>query len=252
MPAASTAPPGYPGRGTARSRCPGHRGGDLEQGLRAFRPPRPALRVIKLLICTSTPGVRPRSGRSLRRSPRSGLSCCCWSQPRRPALLTMEGSTAGVVTGISRRSLGRSLTSTAAAIGGLTCWDAAGAGVQTWAQPPVDHVFVRTTRSKAAAAARIEAGQAVRTRVSCWGGCGRVSCGRRPWQHAGRYVSALVSECRSATGGRSPSRSGTARRPHPAAAQPGGWDTAAAMSQVRRFAVAGLDAGGAAGGGGGW
>jgi Family of unknown function (DUF6286) len=38
---------------------------------------------------------------------------------RRPGLLTMEGSTAGVVTGISRRSLGRALTRVATSIPGI-------------------------------------------------------------------------------------------------------------------------------------
>jgi hypothetical protein len=67
-------------------------------------------------------------------------------------------------------------------------------GLRSWAQPPDDHVFVRTTESKAAAAVRIGAGLAGRKRVellerlkSCFARTGT-------WQQAGKYVSALVSE----------------------------------------------------------
>jgi hypothetical protein len=64
-----------------------------------------------------------------------------------------------------------------------------------------------------------------------------------PWIQAGKYVSALVSEMPKRNGwtitkhagDRTPDR--TQRLPNRAA-----WDTLAAMSQVRRFAAAGLDA----------
>jgi hypothetical protein len=63
------------------------------------------------------------------------------------------------------------------------------------------------------------------------------------WLQAGKYVSALVSEMPKRNGwtitkhagDRTPDR--TQRLPNRAA-----WDTLAAMSQVRRFAAAGLDA----------
>ncbi|HEX6499415.1 MAG TPA: DUF6286 domain-containing protein [Micromonosporaceae bacterium] len=40
-------------------------------------------------------------------------------KPRRPGLLTMSGSTAGVVTGISRRSLGHALSRVATSVAGV-------------------------------------------------------------------------------------------------------------------------------------
>jgi hypothetical protein len=84
--------------------------------------------------------------------------------------------------------------STAASIGAVT-W------VWAWwgdrcarAQPPVDHVFVRTTESKAAAAVRIGAalsrrkhGELLDLLRPCFG---RVE----PWLQAGKYVAALVSD----------------------------------------------------------
>src|SRR5213079_837586 len=61
-------------------------------------------------------------------------------------------------------------------------------------RPPADHVFVKTTGSKAAAAARIEAGQAVRARAELLQRLRSCFARTQTWQHAGRYVSALVSE----------------------------------------------------------
>src|SRR3954469_5150673 len=70
-----------------------------------------------------------------------------------------------------------------------------GAGVPIGrTRPPVDHVFVRTTGSKAAAAARIEAGHAVRAREELLERLRLGFARTQTWQHAGRYVSALASE----------------------------------------------------------
>ena len=93
-----------------------------------------------------------------------------------------------------------------------------------------------------------------RKRMSCWGCCGRVSRGPEPWLQAGKYVAALVSELPKRNGwtiaehagDRTPDR--TQRLLNRAA-----WDTFAAMSEVRRFAVAGLEeAAGAAAGAAAW
>jgi hypothetical protein len=64
----------------------------------------------------------------------------------------------------------------------------------TWTQPPVDHVFVKTTRSKAAAAARIEAARTARTAGELLERLRSCFVRTQTWQHAGRYVSALVSD----------------------------------------------------------
>src|SRR5215471_10250719 len=110
------------------------------------------------------------------------------------------------------------------------------------AQPPVDHVFVTTSRSKAAAAARIEAGHAVRARADLLGRLRTCFARTQTWQHTGRYLSAVASQIpkrngwtiAQQVGDRTPDR--TQRLLNRAA-----WDTAAAMGVVRRFAVAGLD-----------
>jgi SRSO17 transposase len=116
-------------------------------------------------------------------------------------------------------------------------------GLRSWAQPPDDHVFVKTTESQAAAAARIGAGLARRKRVellerlkSCFARTGT-------WQQAGKYVSALVSELPKRNGwtiaehvgDRSPDR--TQRLLNRAV-----WDESAALSEIRRYAADGLDA----------
>ena len=111
-----------------------------------------------------------------------------------------------------------------------------------WTQPPVDHVFVKTTRSKAAAAARIEAARTARTAGELLERLRSCFVRTQTWQHAGRYVSALVSEIpkrngwtiAQQAGDRTPDR--TQRLLNRAR-----WDEAAAMSQVRRFVVTGLD-----------
>ncbi|GAA2095203.1 hypothetical protein HKK74_35005 [Actinomadura alba] len=102
---------------------------------------------------------------------------------------------------------------------------------------------MKTTESKAAAAARIGAGLARRKQIellerlkSCFARTGT-------WQQAGKYVSALVSELPKRNGwtiaehagDRSPDR--TQRLLNRAA-----WDESAAMSEIRRFAAEGLDA----------
>src|SRR2546430_1356041 len=110
------------------------------------------------------------------------------------------------------------------------------------AQPPDDHVFVKTTGSKAAAAARIAVGQAVGARAELLGRLRSCFTRTQTWQHAGRYLSALVSEIPKRNGwtiaqhagDRTPDR--TQRLLYRAA-----WDRVAAMSQIRRFAAGGLD-----------
>src|SRR5258708_108039 len=109
-------------------------------------------------------------------------------------------------------------------------------------QPPVDHVFVRTTESKAAAAVRIGAGLGQQKRAELVGllrGCfARVE----PWLQAGKYVGAVVSglpkrngwTIAEQAGDRTPDK--TERLLSRAC-----WDTFAEMGVVRRFAVAGLD-----------
>jgi SRSO17 transposase len=102
--------------------------------------------------------------------------------------------------------------------------------------------FVTTTGSKAAAAARIGAGLARRKRGEVLGLLRPCFARTGTWQHAGRYVSALVSEM--------PKRNGWTIAEHAGDRTPdrtqrllsrATWDTLGAMSQVRRFAVAGLE-----------
>ena len=102
--------------------------------------------------------------------------------------------------------------------------------------------FVRTTKSEAAAAARIGARLGARKRWELL--CLLRPCFARPepWLQAGKYVSALASDLRKRNGwtiaehagDRAPDR--TQRLLSRAS-----WDTFAAMGTVRRFAVAGLD-----------
>jgi len=133
-------------------------------------------------------------------------------------------------------------TDTATTVGGLIFAGCAGPEVR-WARPPVDHVFVRTTESKTAAAARIEAGHAVRARAELLGRLRSCFARTQTWQHAGRYLSALASEIPERNGwtiaqhagDRTPDR--TQRLLNRAA-----WDTRGVMSPVRRFVAASLDA----------
>jgi hypothetical protein len=110
------------------------------------------------------------------------------------------------------------------------------------AQPPRDHAFVKTTKPKAAAAASIGAGLAGRKRAelldqvrSCFVRVG-------PWLQAGKYTDAVISglpkrngwTVAEFAGDRTPDR--TQRLLNRAS-----WDTFGAMSEIRRFAVAGLE-----------
>jgi SRSO17 transposase len=101
---------------------------------------------------------------------------------------------------------------------------------------------VRTTQSKAAAAARIGAALARRNRAELLEGLRPCFARTEPWLQAGKYVAAVTSDLRRPNGWRIAERSGdrtpdrTQRLLNRAV-----WDTFAAMGVVRRFAVAGLD-----------
>src|SRR5258707_9466308 len=107
-------------------------------------------------------------------------------------------------------------------------------------EPPADHVFVRATESKAAAAVRIGAGLGQQKRAEL-AGLLRVCFARvEPWLQAGKYVGAVVSglpkrngwTIAEQAGDRTPDK--TQRLLSRAC-----WDTFAAMGVVRRVAVAG-------------
>jgi SRSO17 transposase len=98
-----------------------------------------------------------------------------------------------------------------------------------------------TNESEAAAAARIGAGRAVRERAELIGRLRSCFARTGTWQQAGKYVSALVSEM--------PKRNGWTIAQHAGDRTPdrtqrllnrASWDTLAVMSEVRRFAAAGL------------
>ncbi|MDP9798666.1 SRSO17 transposase [Catenuloplanes nepalensis] len=101
---------------------------------------------------------------------------------------------------------------------------------------------MKTTKSQAAAAARIEAAQTLRSAGELLERLRSCFVRTQTWQHAGRYVSALVSEIpkrngwtiAQQAGDRTPDR--TQRLLNRAV-----WDEQAAMSAVRRFVVTGLD-----------
>jgi SRSO17 transposase len=104
-------------------------------------------------------------------------------------------------------------------------------------------MFVLTNEYEAAAAARIGAGRALRERSALMGMLRSCFARTQTWLQAGKYVNALVSGL--------PSRNGWTIAEHagdwsPARTQRllnrASWDEAAAMSQVRCYAVAGLDA----------
>jgi hypothetical protein len=112
----------------------------------------------------------------------------------------------------------------------------------TWSQPPAIMLFVRTNECKAAAAARIGARRALRERSVLLGALRPCFTRTQTWVQAGKYLSALASEL--------PSRSGWTIAEYCGDRSPDctqrllnrvSWDEAAAMSQVRRHAVAGLD-----------
>src|SRR5258708_1561041 len=117
-------------------------------------------------------------------------------------------------------------------------------------QPPVDHVLVRTTKPKAAAAVRIGAGLGQQKRVELAGLLQVCFARVEPWLQARKYVSAVASglarrngwTIAEQAGDRSPDK--TQRLRNRAV-----WGTWGAMGVAPRAAVAGLEA--AAGGGGG-
>ncbi len=110
------------------------------------------------------------------------------------------------------------------------------------AQPPVDHAFLRTTQSRAAAAARIGAALAARKRGELLALLRPCFARTGPWLQAGKYVSALVSDLPKRNGWTIAQQAGdqTPQRTQRVLNR-AVWDTFAAMGVVRRFAVAGLD-----------
>jgi SRSO17 transposase len=104
-------------------------------------------------------------------------------------------------------------------------------------------VFVLTNEYKAAADARIGARRALRERSVLVGLVRSCFARTQTWLQAGKYLNALVSDLPSRNGwtiaeqagDRSPAK--TQRLLNRAS-----WDEAAAMSQVRKYAAAGLDA----------
>jgi SRSO17 transposase len=101
---------------------------------------------------------------------------------------------------------------------------------------------VKTTESKAAAAARIGAALGRRKRAELLEGLRPCFARTEPWLQAGKYAAAVMSELPRQNGWTIAERSGdrtpdrTQRLLNRAV-----WDTSAAMGVVRRFAVAGLD-----------
>jgi SRSO17 transposase len=102
---------------------------------------------------------------------------------------------------------------------------------------------VTSTKSEAAAAVRIGAGLALRKRDELLGLLRPCFARTEPWLQAGKYVSALASELPRVNGW-SVARQGGDRTPDRAQRllNHASWDTFAAMSVVRRFAVTGLEA----------
>ena len=96
-----------------------------------------------------------------------------------------------------------------------------------------------STKSEAAAAVRIGAGLALRKRDELLGLLRPCFARTEPWLQAGKYVSALVSELPRVNGW-SIARHGRDRTPDRTQRllNHASWDTFAAMSVVRRFAVA--------------
>ena len=110
------------------------------------------------------------------------------------------------------------------------------------AQPPVDDACVKTTKPKAAAAARIGAALARRKRVELLELLRPCFARTEPWLQAGKYAAVVMSQI--------PERNGWTIAAHAGDQAPDKtqrllsravWDTFAAMGVVRRFAVAGLD-----------
>jgi SRSO17 transposase len=101
---------------------------------------------------------------------------------------------------------------------------------------------VTSTRTEAAAAVRISAGLALRKQNELLGLLRPCFARTEPWLQAGKYVSALVSELPRVNGW-SIARQGRDRTPDRTQRllNHASWDTSAAMSVVRRFAVRGLE-----------
>jgi len=104
-------------------------------------------------------------------------------------------------------------------------------------------VFVLTNEDKAAADARIGARRALRERSALLGLLRSCFARTQTWLEAGKYVNALVSDLPSRNGWSIGEQAGD-RSPDKAQRllNRASWDEAAAMSQVRRYAAAGLDA----------
>jgi SRSO17 transposase len=103
-------------------------------------------------------------------------------------------------------------------------------------------VFVLTNEDKAAADARIGARRALRERSALMGLLRSCFARTQTWLQAGKYVNALVSDLPSWNGWSIGEQAGD-RTPDRAQRllNRASWDEAAAMSQVRRYATAGLD-----------
>jgi SRSO17 transposase len=99
-----------------------------------------------------------------------------------------------------------------------------------------------TNESKTAAAARIGAGLACRKRVELLGRLNRCFARAQTWLQAGKYVSALASELPARNGWSIAEQAGD-RAPDKAQRllNRAAWDELAAMSEVRKFAAAGLE-----------
>ena len=110
------------------------------------------------------------------------------------------------------------------------------------AQPPGDHAFVKTTESKAAAAARIGVGLGRRKRAELLELLRPCFARVEPWLQAGKYAAALMSDLPRRNGWTLAERAGdrTPDRMQRLLSR-AVWDAAAVMGVVRRFAVAGLD-----------
>jgi SRSO17 transposase len=104
-------------------------------------------------------------------------------------------------------------------------------------------VFVLTNEDKAAAVARIGARRAVGERSALVELLRSCFARTQTWLQAGKYVNALVSDLPSRNGWTIAEQAGD---PSPARMQRllnrASWDEAAVMSQVRKYAAAGLDA----------
>ena len=102
---------------------------------------------------------------------------------------------------------------------------------------------MKTTQSKAAAAARIGAALGRRKRAELLELLRPCFARTEPWLRAGKYAAAVMCDLRRRNGWTIAERSGD-RAPDRTQRllNHANWDTSAAMSVVRRFAASGLDA----------